>query len=199
MNPHAETFANYYGGSDDPWSCRTRWYERRKRELLLAMLPRERFGAGWEMACSNGELAAALAPRCTTLLATDGNARAVELSKERLRIFPGAVVEERWLPGDWPGGSFDLVVFSEMGYYLDGDALSATCRRLRYTVRAGGTLIAVHWRRDIAGCQLNGEAVHRMLASELPWRRLARHEEKDFLMDLWTTDGLSVAEEEGLP
>src|SRR5690606_41113548 len=53
--------------SDDPFGYRTRWYEQRKRDLLLAVLPWPGFGRGWEIGCANGELTHALAGRCGSL------------------------------------------------------------------------------------------------------------------------------------
>ena len=47
----------------DPWGAQTRWYERRKRSLLLAVLPRQRFDRALEVGCSTGVLAEALKPR----------------------------------------------------------------------------------------------------------------------------------------
>ncbi len=38
MSLDAQYFADLYAGNDDPWAFRTRWYERRKRELTLASL-----------------------------------------------------------------------------------------------------------------------------------------------------------------
>ena len=46
----------------------------------------QRFGACWELGCSNGELTAALATRCTRILATDGSARAVGEARPRLQL-----------------------------------------------------------------------------------------------------------------
>jgi hypothetical protein len=33
-------FERMYADSEEPWEYRRRWYERRKRALTLAMLPR---------------------------------------------------------------------------------------------------------------------------------------------------------------
>ncbi len=38
MSLDAQYFADLYADSEDPWAFRTRWYERRKRDLLLASL-----------------------------------------------------------------------------------------------------------------------------------------------------------------
>ena len=44
----------------DPWGAESRWYEQRKRELVLAMLPRPDFDRTLEIGCSTGALAEAL-------------------------------------------------------------------------------------------------------------------------------------------
>lgn len=198
MNTHAATFDTYYAASDDPWGFRSRWYERRKRALTRAMLPRDAYDDGWEMACSNGELAAALAPICRRLLASDGNAAAVAAAKDRLSATPNVAVEARWLPEDWPSQTFDLIVFSEVAYYLDRAQLDQICVRLPRTLSRGGTFLACHWRPRVENCALTGDEVHRILTDTLPWEKLARHEEKDFLMEVWSDDRRSVAETEGI-
>ena len=68
MNGVRDTFERVYAASDDPWGFRTSWYEARKRSILLACLPRQRYRSGYEPGCSNGELAAVLALRCERLL-----------------------------------------------------------------------------------------------------------------------------------
>jgi hypothetical protein len=40
----AAFFDDMYAAAEDPWSMRTRWYERRKYDLTTAVLPRQRFG-----------------------------------------------------------------------------------------------------------------------------------------------------------
>jgi len=51
----AEWFDAFYtAGGDDPWGFTHRWYERRKRALTLASLPRERFARAFEPGCSVG-------------------------------------------------------------------------------------------------------------------------------------------------
>ncbi|NVL32171.1 SAM-dependent methyltransferase, partial [Pseudomonas syringae pv. actinidiae] len=90
---------------------------------------------------------------------------------------------------------FDLIVFSELGYYLDAadlhrliDCAWRPCRRM--------ASLACHWRPDIEGCPLNAQAVHAILAERLSMHRLFSHHEQDFLLDLWSRDGTSVAEQE---
>ena len=102
-----------------------------------------------------------------------------------------------WVPDHWPPGSFDLIVFSEIGFYLDHVQLAKLIGQMKAALEAGGTLLACHWRHPVQGYALNGDDVHRALAEQLAWPRLARHEEADFLLEVWSPDPRSVAQREG--
>ena len=108
-------FDALFSASDDPWGFRTRWYEARKRALTLACLPARRYHRAYEPGCANGELAAALAPRCESLIASDGTAAAVALAKTRLAAFAHVQVRQAWVPDEGPEGGLDLLVLSELG------------------------------------------------------------------------------------
>lgn len=182
----------------DPWGYRTRWYERRKRALLLAMLHRPRYGRGLEIACSIGEATAVLAERCDELLATDANATAVAAARRRNANLPSVRVLCMRHPDDWPQGRFDLVVFAELGYYMTPLELDLTAARIRDCLKDGAMVLACHWRRPIEGCVHTGDRVHARLRRVLKLRRVASHREEDMLVDAWTTDGRSVAAIEGI-
>ena len=55
-------FDDMYARSDDPWGFTSRWYERRKYAISLAMLPQERYDSAFEPGCSIGVLTGRLAP-----------------------------------------------------------------------------------------------------------------------------------------
>jgi SAM-dependent methyltransferase len=190
-------FDAMFRDSDDPWQFRTRWYEARKRALTLACLPSRRFTHGYEPGCANGELSAELAQRCDRLLVSDGSARAVDLARHRLASMPHVEVRQAWLPAAWPQGLFDLIVISELGYFLDGDALDALAAKALQSLAPGGCVLACHWRRPIAGCTLDGDAVHRRLDARLGLHCLTQLQEADFRLDVWSRDARSVAEREG--
>ena len=101
MTVPAAYFDGMYARSPDPWGFATRWYERRKYAVSLALLPWARYRSGFEPGCSIGELTALLAPRCETLLSCDGAAAAVATAQARVAEFPQVTVEQRALPGDW--------------------------------------------------------------------------------------------------
>jgi len=177
-------FDDLYAASDDPWSLRSRWYEQRKYALSTAVLPRRRYAEAVEVGCSVGELTAALAQRCDRLTAWDVSAAAVERTRSRTADLPGVRVEQRALPAD-PLPPCDLVVLSEVLYYLDPGDLRAAVATVRAAVRPGGTVLAVHWRHPVADYPQTGDAVHAVLRQELDWSRVAVHEEADFLLDCW--------------
>ena len=56
-----EFFDEFYTEGADRWGFETRWYEKRKRAMTLASLPRERFGSAFEPGCAIGVLTAELA------------------------------------------------------------------------------------------------------------------------------------------
>lgn len=184
--------------ADDPWGYRERWYEARKRSLLLAMLPRAHFGRAWELGCANGELSAMLAARCETLLATDVSARAVDRAGERLRGFDHAHVERATHPDQWPEGAFDLIVFSEVGYYLDDDALRTCARRFADSLDSDGVLLACHWIRPFTPARMDGRMVHDVLADVLLMPAFMTYQDADIVVHGWAKQAMSVAEREGL-
>ncbi|WP_329254035.1 nodulation S family protein [Actinoallomurus sp. NBC_01490] len=190
-----EYFARVYAGSPDPWGFTSRWYEERKYALSLAMLPRRHYEDAFEPGCSIGVLTAMLAPRCDRLLSCDVAPQAVRQARRRA---PGARVERRTLPEDWPDGTFDLIVFSEFLYYLDERDLGQVLDLATKALRPDGTLLAVHWRHPVADYPQTGDAVHAALA-RTGLARLAEHREADFVAEVYVNgEPVSVATAEGL-
>lgn len=191
-------FDQLFDGNDDPWAFKQRWYERRKRALTLAALPRERYARIFEPGCANGVLSAELATRCDRFVGCDTAAAAVDLARQRLGDFPRAEVIQARLPQQWPEGRFDLIVFSELGYYLSLDDLHRWIDRALASLTDDGQVLACHWRTPIDGCPLNAEQVHGALSQRLGMDQVFSYQESDFLLDVWSRDKQSVAQKEGL-
>ncbi|WP_277963638.1 SAM-dependent methyltransferase [Pseudomonas sp. RIT-To-2] len=191
-------FDRLFANNDDPWAMRQRWYEQRKRALLLACLPRAEYQSIFEPGCANGETSAVLAQRCRRLLCSDTAERAVALTRQKLAAVPHASVEQGRLPGQWPKGPFDLVVINELGYYLDDADLTHLIEACRASLSDDGQVLACHWRTPIHGCSLDGDAVHHRLGIGLGMTSLLEHREADFVLQLWGRDPRSVAQHEGL-
>jgi len=197
MSVEAAYFDVLHAQRADPFGLRDSWYEHRKRTLLLAMLPRRDYREAWEVGCSIGELTAALAPRCGRLLATDGSAAAVARAGARTRDLAQVRVRQARHPRDWPDGRFDLIVFSEVGYYFEAETLEDMARRFADTLAPDGSFVACHWRHPFAPAPLAGDRVHAVLAARLPWPRVCRYRDADFVLDVWSGEPGSLAQREG--
>ncbi|ANB72509.1 methyltransferase [Paraburkholderia phytofirmans OLGA172] len=193
-------FDELYKSGDDPWHLREGWYERRKRSLTLALLPRPRYRNAFEPGCANGELTAELATRCDALLAADLHETAVRLARERVAGMPQVRVDQRTVPHEWPtdAGPFDLIVISEFAYYLDAADLETLAARIAASLTPDGTLLACHWRRPFAEALESADAAHALFDARCSLSRLAHHDEADLLIDVWSRDARSVAQREGL-
>jgi hypothetical protein len=195
----ADYFARMYAEREDPWALRSRWYEQRKRAVTLAALDRPRYRRGFEPGCSVGVLTAGLAGRCDRLLATDVDPTAVAAARAAVAGQPHVEVEQRSVPDDWPTGSFDLVVVSEVGYYLDGPALDRLVDRVATSLEDGGAALLCHWRHPVTDYPQSGDAVHAAFRGRPGLVPAVRHEEADFVLDVLTAGPApSPARREGL-
>jgi SAM-dependent methyltransferase len=197
-------FDGVYAAADDPWSLASRWYERRKYAVTVAALPRERYARGLEVGCSVGVLTEMLAARCDDLLALDIAASAVRTAAARTAALSQVRVEQRQLPEAWPPGSFDLIVLSEVLYYLSAGDAAGLLERASQALEPEGTLVVVHWRHPVADYPRGGDEVHTALAAEAASLELGltvHHEELDFLLDVYLRTPpkpRSVAQRDGL-
>jgi SAM-dependent methyltransferase len=191
-------FEHMYARSPDPWSFETRWYEERKHALTVDALAQRRYRSAFEPGCSTGMLTSLLAARCDRLLAVDAIEAAAGTAAKRVADHPHVTVRTARMPQDWPDETFDLIVLSELGYYFDDADLTTLLTRTTGSLSPAGELVAVHWRRPVAEHARSGDDVHARLAALPGLSRLARHEEADFLLEVFTRTPGSVAEREGL-
>jgi SAM-dependent methyltransferase len=189
-------FDDLYRHHSDPWEFRTRWYETRKRQLTMAALPDAHYASVFEPGCSLGLLTRLLAARSDRVLAMDISPAALE--QARAGLPPPVQLQRGSVPADWPPGHFDLVVLSELGYYLD----EKDCQRLAtLTATAADDLIAVHWRHPVDDYPLSGDHVHHLIeqaAAEHGLSRICSHIEADFRLAVWSRHPRSVAARTGL-
>jgi SAM-dependent methyltransferase len=145
MSWDRNVFDRIYAEAEDPWQVQTSAYEREKYARTLAALPPGRFANGLEVGCSIGAQTVQLAARCDRLLALDISPEAVRRTRERCRGLAQVEVREAAIPRDWPKGVFDLIVVSEILYFLDRDDLVAAARRAVDSSAPGGVILLVNW------------------------------------------------------
>ena len=123
-------FDRMYAASADPWQLQERWYEQRKFAITLALLPHPRYRHAFEPGCSVGVLTEQLAGRCDHVTATDIVPAALDATHRRLSQAgrrERVTLLRRSLDEAWPSTDFDLVVLSEVGYYLQTTLRCARC------------------------------------------------------------------------
>jgi len=179
-----EHFDVLYEGSSDPWNLRSAWYERRKYAITVAALPRERYRSGLEPGCSIGELTRLLAARCDRLLAFDFAESAVDSARRAVVGMPHVAVERHALPAGLPPGSFDLIVLSEVLYYLSAPDLARTVDAMTARLDVGGDLVAVHHRARDRCYGYDGHNVHAALAACRELYEVARYDDDDFTLQV---------------
>ncbi|OBA62455.1 SAM-dependent methyltransferase [Mycobacterium sp. 1100029.7] len=186
-----------YANADDPWQLATRWYEQRKYAITLAMLPRDRYRHAFEPGCSIGALTEQLALRCDRVTAVDVADAALRGARQRLQhasCRDRVTLQRSSLDAPWPAGPFDLVVLSEVAYYLQADTLSGVLRRELSRLRPGANVVAAHWRHPVADYPLSGDAAHDIVARTPGLTSLGCYRDADVVVEVFDTgDGRSVA------
>jgi SAM-dependent methyltransferase len=187
-SPVSQTaFEAKYRQSGDPWNFAGSRYERDRYESTLRSLMRNRYRRAFEPACSIGVLTAALADRCDEVQAIDIAPSAVERARQRCANFPGVSISCSDVAAQCPQGPFDLIVFSELGYYFENARLKHIAESLSARLEAGGELVGVHWLGTSEDHLLHGDQVHAILKDALKasctWIRGARH--PGFRLDTW--------------
>ena len=189
----AQQFDRMYDDGDDPWAFDGSFYEERRRALVLALLGCRRYGRALEIGCADGRLTESLLERCEQVVALDTSHRAVTAAQARA---PRAVVVQGMAPADLPGGPFDLVLLSEVGYFLTPLELVATLRRCAASLAPGGELVLCHWQHPTEQVPLDGALVHEQAATALDLDRRATYLDEDVRIEVWG-DGGSLAQREG--
>jgi cyclopropane fatty-acyl-phospholipid synthase-like methyltransferase len=196
-------FDRLYASTDDPWELTTRWYEQRKYAITMALLPNRRYRHAFEPGCSIGTLTVLLAQRCDHVTAVDIAGAAVQTADARLRhdgCRNRVTLARSSLDDVWPPGPFDLVVLSEVAYYLDADRLAAVLRRESARLPSGGAVVAAHWRHPVADYPLSGDAAHGIIARTPGLKSMGSYRDRDVVIEAFDTgDGRSVAARERVP
>ncbi|GAA1749349.1 SAM-dependent methyltransferase [Aeromicrobium alkaliterrae] len=179
----AEYFEQMYASSSDPWHLAERPYEQRKYEVTVASLPRGRYRRAFEPGCSIGLLTALLAPRCDELIATD--TVAAPLATARAAVPSEHVTfAEATVPDAWPAGELDLVVLSEILYFLSAEDRAGVLARVLESLSPDGHLVLVHWRHPFAEAACTGDHAHAEVAAASGLVTLVQHLEDDFRLEV---------------
>jgi len=165
MSWDRSVFDRIYAQAEDPWQVETSPYEIEKYRRTLAALPPGRFASALEVGCSIGAQTVQLAARCDRLLALDISPEAVRRTRERCGGLAQVQVRQAMIPRDWPEGPFNLIVLSEVLYFLDLDDIAAAARRAAASLAPGGVILLVNWTGETDTPTTGDEAASAFAAS----------------------------------
>lgn len=133
-----------YFSVEDPWHYGSP-YEQEKYQHQIDLLPEGAIGRALELACAEGFFTVRLAPRVEHLLATDISAKALERARSRVGPKDNVDFQVLDLSADMLPSGLNLLVCSEVLYYLDDeDELRHIARRIADALAPGGHLLTCH-------------------------------------------------------
>jgi len=180
----AAYFDALYAANPDPWNFAASAYEREKYDATIAILSGARFDMALEAGCSIGVLTGRLAALCATLLAIDISAPALAQARRRNAHLPHVAFEQRALPADWPAGrKFDLLVFSEILYFLTPSDVRRTAALARAACRPSARILLVNHTAPIDE-PCDGDTAAELFIAACGLRHLQRRRAPGYRIDL---------------
>ena len=187
LNEHY--FNDVYTRNNDPWDYQSSEYEQKKYQATVEALTKDVYSNAFEIGCSIGVLSAQLAAKCQKLLSVDVSDLPLQKARVRLKDFAQVTVKKMTVPAEFPEENFDLVVLSEVGYYLSEPDLHRAQQLILDHLLPQGQLLLVHWTPFVHDYPLTGDQVHEsflQLAGEQgPLHHLSAKREEKYRLDLF--------------
>ena len=159
-----EYFEKVYEAKDDPWNFKTSEYEAAKYQATIDALPRRKYENAFEIGCSIGVLTEQLASKCATLLSVDVSEKALEQARKRCEDLPNVRIEKMEIPKEFPSEKYDLILVSEVGYYLAPTDWRRAMEKIFAHLNDDGQVVLVHWTPFVHDYPQTGDAVHDSFA-----------------------------------
>ncbi|GEM65943.1 methyltransferase [Sphingobacterium faecium NBRC 15299] len=153
-------FKDIYDRSEDPWNFETSTYEAAKYAATIAALPNKQEERVLEVGCSIGVLTQLLAQRCTHLLAIDVSQKALDIAARRCEHVRNVTFKKASFPKELPADQFNLIMISEVAYYLSAADWKAAIGALYERLVSGGHIVLVHWLPEVPDYPQTGDEVH---------------------------------------
>ena len=178
MTGRKRYFEDLYKKDPDPWRYDTCDYEIAKRADTLSFL-KPRYENACEIGCSIGVLTEDLAPRCARLTGVDISPTAAAIARERLAGRGNIEIKVLHIPYQDIDDRFDLLVLSEVLYFLNEAELDDLAAFAARRVVDGSDLLIVTYDGETQ-TQLTGRAAtERFVAAASPAFDLIRAEQRE--------------------
>ena len=168
----ADVFDRLYAADADPWGFATSPYEAGKYrdtlDLLDATAPARRFARAVELGCSIGVFTTMLAPRCDMLVGIDAARAAIDAARARCATHAHVRLECGLLPAAFPEGRFDLLVVSELLYFLSPADIEHLAEAARRAASADAVILLANWTGPTDTPHTGDAAATRFIAALQP-------------------------------
>jgi SAM-dependent methyltransferase len=156
----SEYFKDVYDANEDPWNFETSEYEAAKYAATISALPRKQYENVLEIGCSIGVLTQLLAKKSIYLLATDVSQKALDLAAKRCENLSNTFFKKMSFPKELPEESYDLIMISEVAYYLSAADWRFAMNSLYERLLPNGSVVLVHWLPVVHDYPQTGDEVH---------------------------------------
>lgn len=156
----SEYFKDVYDANEDPWNFETSEYEAAKYAATISALPRKQYENVLEIGCSIGVLTQLLAKKSIYLLATDVSQKALDLAAKRCGNLSNTFLKKMSFPKELPEESYDLIMISEVAYYLSAADWQFAMNSLYERLLPNGNIVLVHWLPVVHDYPQTGDEVH---------------------------------------
>ena len=144
-----------------------------------------------------------LIDRCDHVTATDVAVAALDATHHRLRRAgrrDSVTLLQASLDQPWQSRGCDLVVLSEVCYYLDPAVLRGVLDAEVPRLTAGATVLAAHWRHPVADYPMTGDHANDIIGATAGLHHLAGYRDADVVIEVFDTGTpTSVAARTGVP
>jgi hypothetical protein len=128
--------------------------------------------------------------------ALDGASRRLRVTGRREQV----TLLRRSIHEPWPPSRFDLVVLSDVAYYLSPATLRGVLDREVPRLHRSATVVATHWRHPLPGYPMSGDRANDLIAATRGLYLIGSYRDNDVAIDVFdTVSGASVAARAGVP
>lgn len=183
----SDYFKEVYAANEDPWDFETSEYEAEKYSATIAALPKDFYENALEIGCSIGVLTKMLSEKCGHLLSTDVSEVAIRKSKERCKNLANVTFKRQSFADGLPEDLYDLIMISEVAYYLSPEDWEVAAQRLFGKLQDKGNIFLIHWLPEVHDYPQSGDEVHesfRMLMED-KMKNVFNSRAENYRIDVW--------------
>jgi SAM-dependent methyltransferase len=171
---HFETF--YSRTTRDAWGYEQSTFCHRRFAILVEMLPQEPIGAALEVGCAEGHFTQMLSQHAKQVVACDISEVAIKRAEYNCAGLKNVSFVRVDVREGLPAGSFDLILCSDVLYYLSKKEAARVLESFARILRPGALLMFSNEWHPNHRCLLNPQDVFRIISNSRAWERLRLEE-----------------------